>query len=305
VHTTAKEIDMFRRTMTAFREMPGEYMNLLHATRQSTNEVGDYFEITDEPVAHHWAQTMGERSLRAKMFIVDLYNVPDSHGYDPQKNLPLQRLPFPDCVFFYDIDISDGDTVHAQVATCALHCIEDEDNEYTMMIPYLRWNDQPLFVPFMTAGILKWGIDTIVDDSGLEERRLISFAGGFDIKPDFKDEALNMCDSGATILMDILTLINAINVDIELVTPSRLKQMRAKKKGIALEQYHTIKLPQHNDKRYIEHIGTHASPAMHVRRGHYRRLHRGTDKQRDVYVHPCIVGARENGIIKSDYKVDE
>lgn len=45
--------------------------------------------------------------------------------------------------------------------------------------------------------------------------------------------------------------------------------------------------------------GTHASPRMHDRRGHFRRHQSG----RQIWVKPCKVGSASNGCVWKDYKV--
>jgi hypothetical protein len=44
--------------------------------------------------------------------------------------------------------------------------------------------------------------------------------------------------------------------------------------------------------------GTHASPRIHLRRGHIRRL-----PQHTVWVNACVVGNKERGILAKDYAV--
>lgn len=44
--------------------------------------------------------------------------------------------------------------------------------------------------------------------------------------------------------------------------------------------------------------GTHASPRVHLRRGHIREYRQGMF----TWVQPCAVGAKENGMIHKDYK---
>jgi len=45
--------------------------------------------------------------------------------------------------------------------------------------------------------------------------------------------------------------------------------------------------------------GTHASPRLHDRRGHLRRLQSG----KNVWVKPCKVGSPSNGIVFKDYQI--
>lgn len=48
----------------------------------------------------------------------------------------------------------------------------------------------------------------------------------------------------------------------------------------------------------IDQGGTHASPRVHLRRGHIRRL----DEARRVWVQPCVVGSK-HGVVTKDYRV--
>lgn len=45
--------------------------------------------------------------------------------------------------------------------------------------------------------------------------------------------------------------------------------------------------------------GTHASPRLHERRGHWRHLHSGDA----VWVRPCLVGSPERGVVEKDYRL--
>lgn len=45
--------------------------------------------------------------------------------------------------------------------------------------------------------------------------------------------------------------------------------------------------------------GTHASPRLHERRGHWRKLESG----RQVWVRDCLVGDPDLGVVEKDYKV--
>jgi hypothetical protein len=63
--------------------------------------------------------------------------------------------------------------------------------------------------------------------------------------------------------------------------------------------YKTLELvaPSTRQER-IELSGTHASPRLHLRRGHIRRL----DESRTVWVQSCVVGAEPGAVLK-DYRV--
>jgi len=46
-------------------------------------------------------------------------------------------------------------------------------------------------------------------------------------------------------------------------------------------------------------MGTHASPALHLRRGHARQYSPGLY----TWVQPCIVGNKKDGLVHKDYAV--
>lgn len=48
-----------------------------------------------------------------------------------------------------------------------------------------------------------------------------------------------------------------------------------------------------------DRAGTHASPRLHLRRGHARRLPSGAT----VWVQPCVVGDKSKGMVTKDYRV--
>lgn len=48
-----------------------------------------------------------------------------------------------------------------------------------------------------------------------------------------------------------------------------------------------------------ERTGTHASPRLHLRRGHIRRLASGET----VWVQPCVVGDKSKGMLTKDYRI--
>jgi hypothetical protein len=50
-------------------------------------------------------------------------------------------------------------------------------------------------------------------------------------------------------------------------------------------------------------IGTHASPSLHWRRGHWRMLHRGSEFEGRAWVRPCLVGDPDKGFVKSAYRL--
>jgi len=96
-----------------------------------------------------------------------------------------------------------------------------------------------------------------------------------------------------------LSLLNCNNVGRVETKPSDEHQRRRKKQGkVPLFSYWTLTLKQ-------SHIqgpplgGTHASPRLHLRRGHIRRL----SADRTVWVQQCVVGNKDRGMVHKDYSM--
>lgn len=111
------------------------------------------------------------------------------------------------------------------------------------------------------------------------------------------------CEAFYGVVRDVFHLINAQNVTLDINVPGRVKQMMAKKKGRIVREHHTIKLPGKPKIVREPGTGTHASPAMHWRRAHYRTIFKGTGKQRDVFIHEMLVGSTGDGKVTTDYEV--
>lgn len=81
--------------------------------------------------------------------------------------------------------------------------------------------------------------------------------------------------------------------------PEKLNKQRAKKGKPPLFEYRIVEIPAWAKAKAEGLGGTHASPRLHWRRGHERRL--GEDRK--TFVHACLVGVAENGFIHKDYAV--
>jgi len=81
--------------------------------------------------------------------------------------------------------------------------------------------------------------------------------------------------------------------------PALINSKRAAKgKRPILFDWHTVTIGP--STMMADHKGgTHASPRMHDRRGHFRRHQSG----RQIWVKPCKVGSASNGCVWKDYKV--
>lgn len=80
---------------------------------------------------------------------------------------------------------------------------------------------------------------------------------------------------------------------------SILNQQRARKGKPPLQyDWHTVTIQPPQPKREPKG-GTHASPRLHDRRGHFRKLKSGLR----VWINPCKVGNASKGTVFKDYKV--
>ncbi len=100
--------------------------------------------------------------------------------------------------------------------------------------------------------------------------------------------------------LDTIARSNTIIVDNE---PSeKLNKKRLKKGKSPFYSYKTlhIKPIETTLTGTLPKGGTHASPRVHLRRGHIRHMTSG----RDIWVSPCVVGNKENGLVEKDYRIE-
>jgi len=100
-------------------------------------------------------------------------------------------------------------------------------------------------------------------------------------------------------LLKCIQVINCSNVEfIENPAPKMINQKRIKKGKYPLFSFKTLHLNTHSSiKNKSEEGGTHASPRVHMRRGHVRKI-----EGREIWVQPCVVGDKLQGITHKDYK---
>lgn len=122
-----------------------------------------------------------------------------------------------------------------------------------------------------------------------------------------KDKALAhlLLDSRdeASMMIQACSVLNCANVTTELVdAPKFINSKRLAKGKTPFYSYHVLQVSQ--DKRTTKTNGAggiHASPRMHLRRGHLRRL-----EDKVVWVNPAMVNAgASNGIALKDYAVNK
>lgn len=124
---------------------------------------------------------------------------------------------------------------------------------------------------------------------------------GFDIlynPGDLKDKMEATYPKLVLLLLEILQCTNIKQVDIQ--APKKLNKKRAAKGRQPLFSYKVLEIEtprEVGDKN--EFGGTHASPRVHLRRGHIRNLPDG----RKTWVQPCVVGDKSKGVVHKHYSV--
>ena len=103
-----------------------------------------------------------------------------------------------------------------------------------------------------------------------------------------------------TAIRQMCAVLNCSNIEPRTVSPSpRVNRKRLKKGKRPLFEYKILEVKSQKGTTGNPGLGgTHASPRMHVRRGHIRRL-----PSKQVWVQPCVVGNQCNGSIKKDYRM--
>lgn len=107
-------------------------------------------------------------------------------------------------------------------------------------------------------------------------------------------------DQHKIVLSTFLSALHCNNVNKVEHTPDEKLQKARKKRGkLPIFSHWTLQLniPQ-NQSSIIGTKGTHASPRVHLRRGHPRQYSPG----KFTWVQPCVVG-KGNGIVTKDYAV--
>lgn len=98
-------------------------------------------------------------------------------------------------------------------------------------------------------------------------------------------------------LMECLSCSNIEYIDNP--APRFINEKRMKKGKAPFYTYKTlhIKIGDNENAQTVPGSGSHASPRMHLRRGHVRTLSDG----RKIWVQHCIVGSKDDGIVEKDY----
>lgn len=100
----------------------------------------------------------------------------------------------------------------------------------------------------------------------------------------------------------LMEVIACSNVEIiENKAPAFINRKRKEKNKQPFYSFKTLHIKPTEKKTQIANRekGTHASPRVHLRRGHIRKL----SPNKRVWVQACVVGSKEAGVVEKDYRV--
>lgn len=203
----------------------------------------------------------------------------------------LQRLPFRITWVEFD-DLLE----HRRQQICYL-CIEREDAEAApLLLGESRFNS---YHCFLRQGQNRWRylFPFTVTEKGkvVHDPTLLMQPDG---RTPFPREALAGI---ASLICQFISALNCRNVNrVEHTRDSKLQRARAKKGKKPLFDFWTLEVDlKKSQAAGIDMGGTHASPRLHLRRGHTRQYAPG----KYCWVQPCVVGDGSLGAVGKDYRV--
>jgi hypothetical protein len=118
-------------------------------------------------------------------------------------------------------------------------------------------------------------------------------------KDEVRSELQGMFGSGFNAIVEFCVTVNCENVAQERIDPTNvLNQKRLSKGKTPFFSYRHLRIPSPKFAGDA-HGGTHATPRLHLRRGHLRRLSNG----KVTWVRHAMVGSAELGVAAKDYLV--
>jgi hypothetical protein len=97
-----------------------------------------------------------------------------------------------------------------------------------------------------------------------------------------------------------LLALECTNVEIVENKPSKTRAMMNKGKAPLFSTW-TLHIKMNREIQKNNLGGTHASPRVHLRRGHRRQYKPG----KWTWINPCMVGDKKLGMVHKDYKLDD
>ena len=156
--------------------------------------------------------------------------------------------------------------------------------------------------PNPLTAVRSWGHCVFQLSKGCDEWLADESAGYITDDPLLSKDTVGYFEEKANFLLLTYTLVGLLNaegiVQEHHRAPKFINRKREAKGKLPLFEYRLLKIsPALKMPGHVSAEGTHASPRLHWRRGHIRRLPSGMHTQ----VRPCLVGHKDLGQIKKDY----
>ena len=140
-------------------------------------------------------------------------------------------------------------------------------------------------------------VEVFVDETGDLRCRGLAMVAGDDER---NDSALHYAGHAVNLLARFVMALNCTNTKrVEHHAPKFLNSKRIAKGRHPLFSYWTLHLPGPASNDEAPMGGTHASPRLHLRRGHIRQYAVG----KYTWIDACVVGSKQAGMVFKDYSL--
>lgn len=257
------------------------------------------------------------KKLLQKLEQADKFDLPEfdrenSNSYFWEKSFPQSRLdnlrsPFDLMAINYKTYLYDVDSEKASVVVLAEQKFSQALNEY--FIEYMAfarsrvspWSQYPFLgiVPNRNATGRFLFAEHFNQKAFKSEYTAVFVKPLLNVRKDMYDLMHKEFASEGHTIANLCIPKNGFSISFPFVdSETKRRASSGTKKKFLHRQLFFSPIPVKREKH--EPIGTHASPAMHKRRGHFRQLKSG----KVVWVKSSIVGKPENGVITKDYVVE-
>lgn len=236
----------------------------------------DEYNIACSPNVHEELGQQMHRAARGLAGSAICFDLGETHQMaDPDNSAPfLVNLPYKTCWFE-----TNASNAHNKVNVLGILANQEYPSNYVRLFLYTRLERR-----WAIHGVL--GVISLSSDLGET------------YPPD--DESTKILCSCLAYVRRFLFAMNCTNVGRQEHKPdAALQKARAKRGKQPLFSYWTLELNDRDGGAAQSFGGTHASPRVHLRRGHPRQYAPG----KWTWVQPHAVGNRELGMVHKDYVI--
>lgn len=284
-----------------FSNLVSDCVKMLHYTQLSQHKDNMYAQVVTATIPS---------LIEAEHMVVDLSTLPDADEVITELHMPHDVL-----LIGFEREDSAEDiiqtTLQKQIARTLDAVlvltpdlpeddleIEDTAHANLVLLPFFQNVDKAKPLTWTLTGLV---INIYSDSKGIKYSYTLTDDSPFKFSDSSMTEAI--VSTLISALADLHSLLACSNIETELVEPSGLAKMQAKKKKLPLKSFTQVKLPQPIKPKQQSQGGTHASPRFHRRRGHYRTYHRGERYENKIWIAPMAVGDPQGPKITHDYIV--